>query len=174
MPTSPISRARSLRQRETEAERRLWLRLRDRRLGDHKFVRQLPIGPFFADFACRESKLVVELDGSQHAESDRDTARDVFLNRQGFAVLRFWNDEVFTAMPAVCDTILAALEGRLEPFERYAGPSSALSGTFSPQAGRRGPLDAERSPSPRRGEGVRRTDEGTLAAAAPFQADPSP
>ena len=114
--------ARSLRRRETEAEHKLWLRLRDRRLGGHKFVRQLPVGPYFGDFACRDAKLIVELDGGQHAESRHDGHRDGFLNDQGFAVLRFWNPEVFSVIESVCETILAAIDGRLEPYDRYTQP----------------------------------------------------
>lgn len=82
MTSTETARARSLRQRETKAEHTLWLRLRDRRLGGHKFVRQYPIGPFFVDFACREERLIVELDGSQHADDPRDASRELFLNRQ--------------------------------------------------------------------------------------------
>ncbi len=76
-PDDPgTARSRTLRRSQTDAERALWSRLRDRRLAEAKFVRQQPIGRNFADFACREAKLVVELDGSQHAESgyDRDRA----------------------------------------------------------------------------------------------------
>ncbi len=137
MTKTEIVRARSLRRAETDAERALWLKLRDRRLAGHKFVRQEPVGRFFADFACRDARLIVELDGWQHADNPRDTARDAALNAKGYAVLRFWNGEVLTAINDVCETILAAIEGRLEPFERYSRPSSALSGTFSPHAGRR-------------------------------------
>ncbi|NKL17793.1 endonuclease domain-containing protein [Rhizobium leguminosarum] len=95
------ARARSLRQSDNDAEDRLWNELRDRRLNGNKFVRQLPIGPYFADFACRELRLVVEIDGSQHAESRRDGIRDVFMT----GVLR--------ALPSVLDTILAICDGRL-------------------------------------------------------------
>ena len=84
------TRARALRRDDTEAERRLWEELRGRRLNGFKFVRQLPIGPYFADFACR--------------------AR--FLEKQGRAVLRVWNIDVFTARNAVCDAMLLALETR--------------------------------------------------------------
>ena len=117
--TSIIARARSLRRDSTEVERRLWGRLRDRRLGGRKFVRQMPVGPFFADFGCREARLIVELDGAQHAESRRDESRDAFLVSQGFRVLRFWNQEVMSDIGTVCETIVAALDGRLDAYDRY-------------------------------------------------------
>jgi very-short-patch-repair endonuclease len=89
------------------------MELKANRLGGHHFVRQLPIGPYIADFACRKAKLVVELDGSQHAESSRDRRRDAFLRDQGWSTLRFWNEDVACRRAQVCHTILAALEGRL-------------------------------------------------------------
>jgi very-short-patch-repair endonuclease len=141
-----IARAQALRATSTDAERKLSHRLRDRRLGGVKFVRQAPVGPYFADFACREAKLIVELDGSQHVDSAHDAARDALLLSQGYSVLRFWNDDAPRAIESICETILAALEGRLEPFERYkrptpgvgATPHPALRATFSPQSGEKG------------------------------------
>ncbi len=115
----PIAFARSLRRTVTEAERKIWYKLRDRRLGSHKFVRQHPIGPYFADFCYRDGKLVIEIDGFQHAESEDDRWRDVFMIAQGYRVLRFWNHDVLAAIDDVCETILAAVDGRLEPYERY-------------------------------------------------------
>ncbi len=109
------SRARALRKDDTEAERRLWEELRGRRLNGFKFVRQLPIGPYFADFACRAAKLVVEVDGATHGRADEvqhDATRTQFLQEQGWKVLRVWNADVFTQRNAVCDTILMALEKR--------------------------------------------------------------
>lgn len=109
------TRARALRKDDTEAERRLWEELRSRRLNGFKFVRQLPIGPYFADFACRATKLVVEVDGATHGSEDEvrhDAARTRFLEEQGWQVLRVWNVDVFTARNVVCDTILMALENR--------------------------------------------------------------
>jgi very-short-patch-repair endonuclease len=106
-------RARALRKGDNLAEGRLWIELQDRRLGGFKFVRQLPIGPYFADFACREHRLVVELDGSQHAGSEHDRRRDDFMNNAGYSVLRFWSHEVRSQTASVCETILAALTGRL-------------------------------------------------------------
>jgi very-short-patch-repair endonuclease len=108
------TRARSLRQSDNDAEAALWAELRDRRLNGHKFVRQLDIGIYFADFACRESKLVVEVDGSQHAGNSRDRLRDRFMVSEGWSVLRFWNIDVLRQREAVLETILAALEFRLD------------------------------------------------------------
>ncbi|MFL5232373.1 MAG: endonuclease domain-containing protein [Microvirga sp.] len=104
------AKARHLRRAQTDAERRLWYRLNNRQLAGHKFVRQEPIGPYFADFVCRERKLVVELDGSQHAESEHDQVRDAFLVTCGYRVLRFWNRDVMQNLNSVLDTIFAVLE----------------------------------------------------------------
>ncbi|MGN6534339.1 MAG: endonuclease domain-containing protein [Mesorhizobium sp.] len=110
---SATVRARALRQGGNIAEARLWNELKDRKLGGFKFVRQLPIGPFFADFACREAHLVVEVDGRQHADRASDKARDIFMQREGYSVLRFWNTDIFGNLGPVCETILATLHGRL-------------------------------------------------------------
>ena len=91
----------------TEAEDRLWQELRGRRLDGIKFRRQVPIGRFVADFICADALLIVEIDGSQHADSDYDRERDAELKRRGFRVLRFWNDDVLREMNSVCDTIIA-------------------------------------------------------------------
>ncbi|RUX72420.1 endonuclease domain-containing protein [Mesorhizobium sp. M7A.F.Ca.US.006.04.2.1] len=119
-PTDPTkrkvgatARARKLRVDETEAEYRLWGELRDRHLNGYKFVRQVPLGPFIADFVCREVSLIVELDGSQHADSPTDPSRTAWLNGQGYSVLRFWNHEVLAERRAVLDTILACLDGKI-------------------------------------------------------------
>ncbi len=121
-PAQATHRARCLRRDMTETERWLWSKLRNRRLGGCKFVRQMPVGPFFADFACREVRLTVELDGSQHADSAHDFRRDGYLSNQGSRVLRFWNQEVCGDLSIVCETILAALDERLEPYDRYKVP----------------------------------------------------
>jgi very-short-patch-repair endonuclease len=105
-------RARGLRHGDNLAEGRLWNELKDRKLGGYKFVRQFPLGPYFADFACRERNLVVELDGSQHAGSAYDRYRDQFMQEAGYSVIRFWSHEVRSQTRAVCETILAALDGQ--------------------------------------------------------------
>jgi very-short-patch-repair endonuclease len=140
------ARAQTLRAESTEAEKKLWRRLRDRRLGGAKFVRQEPIGLYYADFVCRACKLVVEVDGSQHADSAYDDKRDAALIALGYRILRFWNADVLGSIEDVCETIVAAIEGLFTPFERFktltteAGeaPHPALRATFSPQAVRKG------------------------------------
>ena len=110
MDDSKIARARQLRREATDAERRLWWRLRSSGLGV-RFVRQHPIGPYIADFACRGLKLVVELDGSQH-EGDKDHRRDEFMVARGYKVLRFWNPEVLSNMDGVLETVRLAILDR--------------------------------------------------------------
>jgi very-short-patch-repair endonuclease len=105
--------ARSLRRNGTKAEALLWMELKARRLGGLHFVRQLPIGRYVADFACRKHHLVIELDGSQHADSKSDRVRDEFFREAGWSTVRFWNDDVLRQRDVVCATILAAIEGRL-------------------------------------------------------------
>ena len=110
-----LNRARTLRRNETAAEQRLWEELRGSRLNVFKFVRQLPIGPYFADFACRSVKLIVEVDGVTHGDADevaRDEKRTRFLSELGWAMHRVWNDDVFKERNAVCDGILLALNAR--------------------------------------------------------------
>ncbi len=128
-PEGATARARRLRQGGNIAEARLWNELKDRQLGGHKFVRQLPIGPYTANFACRRARLIVEIDGSQHVDNDRDRLRDDFLLSEGWSVLRMWNVDVLKDLASVCETILAALDGRLDPVVatdlRYVVPETA-------------------------------------------------
>ncbi|GAA0244644.1 endonuclease domain-containing protein [Methylorubrum aminovorans] len=102
-----------LRHDQSETDRRLRFRLRDRRLAGFKFVRQESIGLYVADVCCREARLIVELDGSQHADSAYDAERDAWLVERGYRVLRFWNAEVSNNVIGVLDTILAALPSSL-------------------------------------------------------------
>ncbi|MGX5800890.1 endonuclease domain-containing protein [Bradyrhizobium sp. Arg314] len=108
-PITPAKRnfARSMRREATDTEDRLWQELRGRRLDKIMFKRQVPIGRFVADFLCADARLIVEIDGSQHAESRHDRERDAELKARGFRVLRFWNDDVLKELDAVCDTIIA-------------------------------------------------------------------
>jgi very-short-patch-repair endonuclease len=123
--------ARALRRNATDAERAMWRLLRDRRLGGAKFRRQVPIGPFVADFASIEHRLVVELDGGQHAESWSDVRRDGFLDSAGWRVLRFWNNDVLKNRDGVLQCISEALTPTLsrkrerERAARAAPPSRA-------------------------------------------------
>jgi very-short-patch-repair endonuclease len=93
-----------------DAERRIWGALRDRRLGGFKFVRQEPVGRYTVDFCCRERKLIVEIDGSQHIDSTRDRVRDAWLVAHGYRVLRFWNNDALAETEGVATAILAELE----------------------------------------------------------------
>ena len=107
--------ARSLRRSGTKAERALWHRLRDRRLLGHKFRRQHPIGAYFADFACVEAGLVIELDGGQHGSPVNaiyDVRRTATLHAQGFHVLRFTNREALLQLEEVLTLILQWLSVR--------------------------------------------------------------
>jgi very-short-patch-repair endonuclease len=87
----------------------MWRLLRDRRLGGVKFRRQVPIGPFIADFASIGHRLVVELDGGQHADSETDVRRDRFLKADGWRVVRFWNNDVMGNREGVLEAIRDAL-----------------------------------------------------------------
>lgn len=103
-------RERRLRRGQTDAEQALWWQLRNRRLHGWKFRRQHRIGPYFADFVCLEARLVIELDGSQHLEQrPYDRTRTAHLKREGFEVLRFWNDDVLRETQAVLLAIITAL-----------------------------------------------------------------
>jgi very-short-patch-repair endonuclease len=103
--------ARRLRREATHAERRLWYYLRNRRLGGFKFRQQETIGPFIADFLCVKCRLIVEADGGQHGP-EKDDARTAYLNRLGWHVLRFWNNDILQSTDEVLAVILAACEER--------------------------------------------------------------
>lgn len=108
--------ARILRNNMTDAERFLWQQLRRKQVNGYKFRRQIPLGKFIVDFVCLEAKLVIELDGGQHAEQGvYDALRDTWSKEQGFRVLRFWNDEVFQNTDGVLEVIVAGLEGTSPP-----------------------------------------------------------
>jgi very-short-patch-repair endonuclease len=122
------TRARSLRINGTLAEGRLWYILRNRTLHGHKFVRQLPVGPYFADFACRAIGLIIELDGGQHNGSKSDEARTAYLNAQGYSVLRFWNNEVLSNRDGVFEAISLVIGGTPSPGLRYAPADRSRTG----------------------------------------------
>ncbi len=108
----PTERARDLRNEATNAEQMLWRQLKSSRLQDLKFSRQMPIAGFFADFACRSHKLIVELDGSQHVEAATyDVKRTQALEAAGYRVVRFWNNDLTSNMASVLETILTAAIG---------------------------------------------------------------
>jgi very-short-patch-repair endonuclease len=127
-------RARRLRKDSTHAELLIWNRLRSRTLGGFKFVRQGAIGPYIVDFACRERRLVVELDGGQHAESQSDVIRDQWLRDHHYRVLRFWNNDVIGNTDGVLQVVLTALLDETPPHPPVVADAPA--GDLSPQAGR--------------------------------------
>jgi very-short-patch-repair endonuclease len=120
--------ARRLRKEMTEAEKKLWQELCARRFEKFKFRRQFPVGPYIADFVCLSNRLIVEVDGSQHDASEHDRKRDVFLNEQGFRVLRLWNIGVLKDMDGAILTILDALENTPHPPRAPRPAPSPLAG----------------------------------------------
>jgi very-short-patch-repair endonuclease len=127
----------------TDAERTLWLQLRAHRLDGLRFRRQTPIGQYIVDFVCHEQRLVIELDGGQHAESQHDIRRTRWLESKGYRVLRFWNSDVFKNREGVLETIVSAarafptspLEGEVAAKRREGGkPQAPLHGVSKPQA----------------------------------------
>jgi len=101
---SIIDNAKDLRQNMTDAEKKIWQHLRDRRFENLKFRRQHPIPPYVADFFCEDLNLIIELDGGQHSP-ETDEKRSDFLNQQGFIVLRFWNNDVLSNIEGVLTEI---------------------------------------------------------------------
>jgi very-short-patch-repair endonuclease len=108
--------ARHLRQRQTDAERRLWFRLRDRRLSGLKFKRQVPVGTSVVDFLCADARLIVEIDGGQHQrQSHADVRRTATLEKMGYLVVRYWNNDVLSNIDGVLQDIIATLPQGLIP-----------------------------------------------------------
>jgi very-short-patch-repair endonuclease len=101
--------ARKMRREPTDAEAAMWRLLRDRRLAPFKFRRQVPFQTFILDFVCFERRIVIEIDGSQHALSGRDTAREAVLIAEGFRIARYWNNDVLLKATSVLEDILAKL-----------------------------------------------------------------
>jgi very-short-patch-repair endonuclease len=135
-------RARVLRSHLTDAERKLWYALRDRRFAGVKFRRQVPVGPYVADFLCYEARLVIEVDGGQHAESARDRRRDRWFVDNDFRVLRFWNSDVLSNLEGVMLVVTDALR---DPSPRPRRGTPSRKGAMGPRP--------RRHPSPARGEG---------------------
>ena len=109
MPTFPSQ----LRTNSTDAEKRLWQALRNRQLQGYKFRRQHSIPPYVVDFVCLERRLIVELDGGQHAEAEvYDARRTVFFEELGYKVLRFWNNELLENTQGVLESILEQLSSQ--------------------------------------------------------------
>ena len=107
--TVTTARSRRLRSDQTDAEKKLWWRLRNRQIAGCKFVRQEPAGRYICDFVCREQRLIVEVDGGQHAESAGDKLRDEWLASRNYCVMRFWNNDVLMNIDDVLETIHDAI-----------------------------------------------------------------
>ncbi len=107
IPKKPLARSRALRRDSTEAEKRLWSILQNRKLDGWKFRRQVPIDSFIVDLCCIRARLIIELDGEQHADARKryDDARTRELQARGFRVLRFWNSEVLQGAEGVAEEI---------------------------------------------------------------------
>jgi very-short-patch-repair endonuclease len=111
-----IERAQTLRRAMTDAERKLWTILHDNSIDGFAFRRQVPMGSFVVDFVCHKAKLIIEVDGGQHdLNSVREAARTEFLEREGYRVLRFWNNDVLSNLEGVHTVISAALGGISPP-----------------------------------------------------------
>jgi very-short-patch-repair endonuclease len=132
-------RARNMRANPTDAERKLWYLLRDRRLDHLKWRRQFIVDDrYIVDFVCLSHRLIIEADGSQHADSRDDARRDHWLKSEGFTVLRFWNNEILTNVDGIAEAIMAA---------SLSVDAQSRATPHPPTALRRAP------PSPARGEG---------------------
>lgn len=97
--------ARDLRRNMTDAEKALWFLLRNRRFVDYKFRRQVQLGHYIADFICISARLIIEVDGSQHADNPKDIIRDQWLAEQGYRIRRVWNNDVLIRKTEVMDAI---------------------------------------------------------------------
>ena len=144
-PSGTVSRARDLRRNATDAEKALWRGLRES-FPSARFRRQVPIGPYFADFFSFSAKLIVEVDGGQHAEAAAyDAARTRSLEAQGYRVLRFWNNDVLNNLAGVLSAIAAALP---LPSGEDEAPLRLVRGTSQAPHGEGDHLTSSSSPSP--------------------------
>ena len=109
IPRHRLRHAKAMRHIATDAEKKLWRLLRSRQLDEVKFRRQAPIADYIVDFACHEKRLVVEVDGGQHADNAKDVERDRRLAAAGYRVLRFWNNDVLGNPNGVLEAIVAEL-----------------------------------------------------------------
>jgi len=109
-------RSRELRLNATDAERKLWAQLSARKIAGVRFNRQFPVGPFICDFVSRTAKLVIEVDGGQHAvDVEKDKARTAYLEAQGFRVIRFWNNDVLDRIEGLVSEIERSLADMPSP-----------------------------------------------------------
>ncbi len=167
-----LARAKWMRANPTEAERKLWLILRAKRLAGYKFKRQVVIDWYIADFVNFEHRVIVEADGSQHLDNPHDLKRDAYLKAQNFKVLRFWNNDIFLQPQPVSEAIWHALqapsplageggshgvaEGRGGAERRPTSSSASVEGSISSNVSAPAPspsLAPQAFPSPARGEG---------------------
>ncbi len=119
----PLNFARNLRKNQTSAELKLWGAIRKRGLGGYRFNRQYAIGPFVADFVCREKALIVEVDGATHGERNEiryDERRANFLMSKGFTVFRCTNTDIYENLSGVLDGLLSRLQSLPNTFQRKA------------------------------------------------------
>jgi len=123
-----IARAKWMRLNPTEAEKRLWSTLRNGRIAHHRFRRQHILFPVIVDFACLPAALIIEADGSQHADSRDDARRDFALRRRGFRIPRFWNNDILARGDEVAAAIYAALEDPHPPPASRRAPPSPVAG----------------------------------------------
>jgi very-short-patch-repair endonuclease len=122
----PTARSRELRANATLAERRLWRRLSARQVAGIRFNRQFPVGPFICDFVSRNAKLIIEVDGGQHAQQvEADRLRTAYLRSEGYHVVRFWNNDVLDNTDAVVEAIERILRDSPspDPFRQREGGS---------------------------------------------------
>lgn len=125
---SLLDNAKSLRRTMTDAEQKLWYHLRAHRFMGRKFKRQKPLGHYVVDFVCLEEKLVIELDGGQHAENvEYDKERDAWLHSEGYKVLRFWNNQLMNETDSVLEQIRLALSSEATDFKTLSPGRSPTS-----------------------------------------------
>lgn len=137
-PAGTVARARTLRKDATEAEKRMWRALRET-FPALKWRRQVPIGPYFTDFFSFAAKLVIEVDGGQHADAaSHDARRTEYLEQQGLTVLRFWNNDVLANTNGVMETISLSLREKEAAAQRRKGE-----GDQSPAPGRQPPSPSQ-------------------------------
>ncbi|PKQ01223.1 MAG: hypothetical protein CVT74_00380 [Alphaproteobacteria bacterium HGW-Alphaproteobacteria-13] len=112
----PTARSRELRLNATDAERKLWAQISARKIASVRFNRQFPIGPFICDFVSRSAKLVIEVDGGQHAvDVAKDEARTAYLKTRGYRVIRFWNNDILERIEGVVSEIERVLADMPSP-----------------------------------------------------------
>ena len=149
---STVAAARKLRRNMSDVEQTLWNRIRDKQIEEFRFRRQRPMGRYVVDFVCLDAKLIVELDGGQHADQiEADKMRTEFLEALGFAVMRFWNNEVIENIDGVLERIREQLLQRANsnstptlPFAGEGADRDSVSGSASAAPGRKGRRVRER------------------------------